>query len=156
MCSAMFFLPFLCLLMKDYVHVQNKFDSFTETYLSVLENNIWDWKVFFQDEQQHCRNTSRKHQHMQQRSHFCKLIWREAIFSARVGVSDSKRQGTSTPPTPHTQMRCVLLLNFVVLSRKWYAHCWEEKKKKANKKCIWFCSSLSLTSATTQRWLVPF
>lgn len=49
-CSAMYFLQFHCLLMKDYVHVQNKSDSLTETSLSVLENNSWDCEVFFQDE----------------------------------------------------------------------------------------------------------
>lgn len=66
-CCATYFLPFHSLLMKGYVHVQNKFDSFTETYLSVPENNSWDWKGFFQDKQQWCRNTSCKPQHRQQR-----------------------------------------------------------------------------------------
>lgn len=74
MCSATYSLPFHCLLMKDYVHVQNKFDSLTETYLSVLENNSWDCKVFFQDEQQQGKNTTCQQQHMQQCLHLCKLI----------------------------------------------------------------------------------
>lgn len=73
-CSATYFLQFHFLLMKDYVHVQNKFDSLTETYLSVLENNSWDCKVFFRDEQQQGKNITCQQQHMQQCLYFCKLI----------------------------------------------------------------------------------
>lgn len=121
-CSAMFFLPFHCLLMKDYVHVQNKFDSFTETYLSVLENNIWDWKVFFP------RWTAALQKYITQTPAYATpLTFLQAHLTGGdfqcKGGCDSHRQGTSTPPTPHTQTRCVLLLNFVVLSRKWYVHC---------------------------------
>lgn len=74
--------------------------------MSVPENNSWDWKGFLQDEQQGCRNTSCKPQHMQQRWYLRELIWWEAICRAGVGVSDSRRQGISTPPVPHVGEMC--------------------------------------------------
>lgn len=74
--------------------------------MSVPENNSWDWKGFLQDEQQGCRNTSCKPQHMQQRWYLRELIWWEAICDAGVGVSDSRRQGISTPPLPQADQMC--------------------------------------------------
>lgn len=43
---------------------------------------------------------------MQQHWYFCQLTWWEAICNAGVGVSDSCRQGISTPPTPHADEMC--------------------------------------------------
>lgn len=72
---------------------------------------------------------------MQQRWYFCEFIWLEAICNAGVGVSDSRRQGISTPPTPHADEMCSAA-KLCSVKQEIMCTLFRKKKKKLMKMCL--------------------